>query len=256
MDVASASSNAKCVTSGGAAPILFKDVDSGGASSGANNVVVTGGCGGAAAVVGGEVDAIGADDGGTLYVASGGVVTVVDKGGEGAMGECAAIGGGAVDSQISVSGGANNVSGGVADVSGGDVKLEPLNSIEVITGVGRGADGDAHTSTNNSNEVKGEKEKGSGSITVGGETGGAENVSGGGAENVSGWGADANEDGGANVGSSVRSNVGSIPQIPRSRLREILQHAEGECIMLKCMFHILYRWWSLWNVLGNVLSLG
>ena len=58
---------------------------------------------------------------------------------------------------------------------------------------------------------------------------------------------------GANVSEDSRGNVGAIPQIPRSRLREILQHAEGECIRHKCMFYVLYRWWSLRYVLGNML---
>ena len=56
---------------------------------------------------------------------------------------------------------------------------------------------------------------------MGGETGCGDNVGGGGAS--------ATEDVGANNGGGI--NVGPIPQIPRSRLREILEHAQGECIM-------------------------
>ena len=67
-------------------------------------------------------------------------------------------------------------------------------------------------------------------------TEGASATSGG---SVGGEGASSTGDVGANGGgSSGGVNIGPIPQIPRSRLREILEHAQGECIMYKCIFYV------------------
>ena len=87
-------------------------------------------------------------------------------------------------------------------------------------------------------EIKGEKEKGSVEFNVDGAAG---NVSGGGEGDVSvganiggEGGASGGGEGGASAGEGGEgsANVGAIPQMSRSRLREILYHAEGKCI--KC----------------------
>ena len=52
-----------------------------------------------------------------------------------------------------------------------------------------------------------------------------------------GAGAGPNSVGGGNVSGSGGVNVSPIPLIPRRRLREILEHAQGECII--CSFVIV-----------------
>ena len=48
------------------------------------------------------------------------------------------------------------------------------------------------------------------------------------------------------------SDFRPVPLITRRRLREILAHAEGECIMLVCVLCVCRRWTVL-RVLGIVL---
>ena len=183
-------------------------------------------------MVGGEVDVVGADNEGTLYIGSGGNVSIVNNGGEsGAVGGAAPVeSGGVINSSDIV---VEDATGGGAN-SGGDGNS--INAVEVATGNGRGAEGGADISTG---VIKGEKEKG-GALHMGGETGCGDGVGGGGAGaivdegannggGVGGGGASGMEDVGATNGGGI--NVGPIPQIPRSRLREILEHAQGECIM-------------------------
>ena len=47
--------------------------------------------------------------------------------------------------------------------------------------------------------------------------------------------------------------IGAIPRVLRTRLREIFQHAEGEFINYYLMCFVVYRWWKVWHVLGNLL---
>ena len=52
------------------------------------------------------------------------------------------------------------------------------------------------------------------------------------------------------------STVEPIPLIPRWRLRDILAHAEGECIkgVMKVLLLGVFRAWEVLRVLGQLLS--
>ena len=47
--------------------------------------------------------------------------------------------------------------------------------------------------------------------------------------------------------------VEAIPRVPRTRLREIFQHAEGEFINYYLICFVVYRWRKVWYVLGILL---
>ena len=207
---------------------------------------VGGACGGGATIGGGvldglDIDVIGGDEQGNLYVGSGDSVVLV--GADGVSG--------VMDNTD------NNCSGGV--IENEDV-FEPTNSNtnrgekEKCSGGEGGAEfisvaQMANTSGGNNVEemlLGGIDGGGVGDINV--ELGGggifvSEDDTGVGANIESGVesssvGANSGEEsgsvgasgGGANV--SVGRNVGHIPLIPRRRLREILAHAQGECMML------------------------
>ena len=131
------------------------------------------------------------------------------------------------------------MSGGVAGIASGGVAANNKGGSvrEVLPAMGAsgsaiggsvgGAEvqsGDsANIGANSVMEVKGEKEKGSGGVdTTGGV--GASGVTGNVDGAVGGAGASGGGEGGA--------DCGEIPQMSRSRLREILHHAEGKCV--KC----------------------
>ena len=193
--------------------------------------------------VGGDnIDVVGGDDVGNIYIGHGGAVTKIEVcDGNGANPDC----GGAEDS-VFVGGEGSVISGGGEGMLGGGAGP----SIDVVVGANLGAEG-------GEGEVKGEKEKGNipsgggddssvigSNVSIDGASGGAEEVGG------------ANIGGGEDVGAvNGGVNISPIPLIPRRRLREILAHAEGECIMLVYLLCV-YRWWTLLCLLGDVLSLG
>ena len=161
--------------------------------------VVDGACGGAigcgesvaecGGVEIGEIDMVGGDDHGNVFIASGGEVFVVEGGdSEGVVGGAANVSGKGEKEKGTVYGGGvigsdDNTNRGAADISGGDDEHNVIGEVEgeqdVIGGVGGGA--------------------GPGIVGDGSVSGG----------------------GGANV------NVSPIPLIPRRWLREILDHAQG-----------------------------
>ena len=157
--------------------------------------VVDGACGGAigcgesvAECGGGEIDMIGGDDHGNLFIVSGGEVFVVEGGdSEGVVGGAANVSGKGEKEKGTMYGGGvigsyDNTNRGAADISGGDAEHNVIGEVEGEQGV------------------------------IGGVGGAGPNVIGD--ESVSGGG-----------GASV--NVSPIPLIPRRRLREILDHAQG-----------------------------
>ena len=151
----------------------------------------------------------------------------VEKGGEVGAGqlEC----GGATEDGVILTGEADVIGGGGGDmISGG---AGPSVPVDVELGANLGAEGGG--------EIKGEKEKGS-DPSVGGD--GGSSVGSGGDIAMEGASGSAGEGGGANfggatedasgaVGGSGGISISPIPLIPRRRLREILEHAQGECIM-------------------------
>ena len=208
---------------------------------------VGGACGGGAVVGGGvldglDIDVIGGDEQGNLYVGSGESVVVVGADGvSGAMdnthNDCSGgvIGNEDVFEPDTNRGEKEKCSGGeggaefmsvaqLANTSGGDNVEEML-----LGGIDGGGVGDINV------------ELGGGGIFVSeDDTGVGANIESG--VESSSVGANSGEEsgsvgasgGGANV--SVGRNVGHIPLIPRRRLREILAHAQGECMMLLSVF--------------------
>ena len=101
-------------------------------------------------------------------------------------------------------------------------------------------------------EVEGDGDVMGGEIGASGEAGGDVDVS---ASRGSGVG------GGVPSGDSSRdsgSTVDPIPLIPRWRLRDILAHAEGECIysVIEVLLLSVFRAGEVLRVLGQLLSLG
>ena len=155
------------------------------------------------------MDVVGGDDKGNIYIASGGAVVTVED-----CNKSGIVGGASLTNS-----GVDNIIGGGVGVGGDENVIHPGN----LANIG---------------ENKGEKEKSSTS-RGGGEAGCGDGV-GGGADVaadisanssgvVGGGGANSVEDVGANFSGGI--NVSPIPLIPRRRLREILEHAQGECIM-------------------------
>ena len=100
---------------------------------------------------------------------------------------------------------------------------------------------------------KGEKEKGSASASVSGGAYG----SGGGQGALGGDVGDRGAIGGASGGGEEGEvECEKVPQMSRNRLREIREHAEGECVSVSVFVIILCRWLSLWYLLGHLLSAG
>ena len=166
-------------------------------------------------VGGDEIDVVGGDDS-SIYIGHGGAITKVEVGDViGANPDC----GGVIEDNVFV-GGEGSVSGG-----GGEDMLGGGAGLSVDVGANQGAEG--------GEEPKGEKEKGNGSIDGGdGNSVVGSNVSVDGASGGAGEGGGANIGGGEDVGAVGGGvNISPIPLIPRRRLREILEHAQGECIM-------------------------
>ena len=186
-------------------------------------------------VIGESVDVVGGDDMGNLYIGIGDNVTKIEVSED--IGATTSFGG--IEDSVFVE--EDIVGGGGTGVLCGGAG--PLN--ESLVGANLGAEGGEE-------EVKGEKDKGNVEGGGGdGSSGSTESVSGG-AEGVLGDNNGGGEDvSGANSGINVRP----VPLITRRRLREILAHAEGECIMLVCVLCIC-RWWTLLCVLGVMLSPG
>ena len=177
-------------------------------------------------VGGGSVDVGGGDGAGNIYIGHGGAITKVEANSDI---DPYPVFDGAMEDGITVGGEENVIGGGGKDILSGGAEL----SINVDVGANLGEGG---------GEVpKGEKEKGTvpsvggddssvvgSNISVDGASGGAEES--GGANNGGGG-----EDVG-NVSGGI--NISPIPLIPRRRLREILEHAQGECIILVYLLYV------------------
>ena len=193
----------------------------------------------------------------------------VSGGGDGGGGE-EIVGGLEVSSAEGAVGG---VSGGVenggdevevmdtGDV-GGEVGANTTTVEEVMIPIG---DIDVVEATNNDNEVfnstmeDGGGAKGGEGDGLGGDIGACGGMEGNMNNSVGGgdgFGGDRNE-GGGNIGDNG-SPVEPIPLIPRWRLREILAHAEGECIcnMVQVLLLCVYRTRKMLRVLGQLLPIG
>ena len=165
-----------------------------------------------------DIDAVGGDDYGNLYVASGGSVHTVEDGTNGVVLE-------------------------------GGVDVGAANTPVVGEDVNGGGNNIIHSENLAPTDNKGEKEKGNRCVggenvgganaNVSGSVGGDESgedviVEGGGGEDVMGGvggGPDGVSVGGGGASVSGGASISPIPLIPRRRLREILEHAQGECIM-------------------------
>ena len=234
--------------------------------------VVDGACGGGAMVGGGvldgvDIDVIGGDDHGNLYVGGGESVVVIGADGvSGTLDNTGTNGCGGIigdedvfvpahidtnrgeKEKYSVIGG-ESVAGCrddalLANTSGGNTGEEMLlGGIDTDCSVG-GDIGDTNVQIEGgANFISGEESSVGANVHNGEESGGVgANVHSG--EESGGVGANVNsgeESGGVSVSgggahASVGRNVGHIPLIPRRRLREILAHAQGECMVLLSVF--------------------
>ena len=138
----------------------------------------------------------------------------------------------------------NVVGGDVSSALGGDIAGDNHNSVDLVDNVfveGEDVGGDdfggviegAGTSDVDvdaiGGEVKVEDVKERESVEGGGGEGGSV---GGGAEDAIGGGSGGGD---GDSGATNVSNLRPVPLITRRRLREILAHAEGECIVLVCI---------------------
>ena len=162
------------------------------------------------------------------------VVVVSGEGGEGA------IGGGADTSDVISGGGEMGKDEPVGEKEkGGSPSGEVgANNVGVIGGVEDIPRGAAEGNSGEEYNVGG-----------GDSAGGDGEYNGGGDSSVGGgFGGGEDDNGAPNI-----TNFRPVPLITRRRLREILAHAEGECIMLVCILCVCRRWTVL-RVLGFVLS--
>ena len=175
-----------------------------------------------------DIDVIGGDEQGNLYVGSEGMVVTIG-GVSGAHNITGNIG------DINVSGGADAMFNECYVENRGEKEKSAnygggggANSMD-----GLGGDGD---SPNNIVICDGEDEVFTGGVKseediIGGDVTGPD-VSGVDSADVSTReGPDVDSVGGAGVSAREGLNVSPIPLIPRRRLREILEHAQGECII-------------------------